>query len=913
MLYTFPIHSQALLKADGPDNTYELINSVLAPGYDVVESPDCAHPEFGRHILEILDADLNEYVFQFNIHVTPDNDRCIEGVTDRQRMEIKTYESSPDNLKGVVGETVTYKWKFKLPFGFQSSSNFTHIHQIKAVNGEDGDPLFTLTPRKGSPNKLELIHDNTTKVAIVNLSDFENTWVECTEVIKIGSSGTYSMSIKKVSDGTSLLSYSNNSIMTIRDDNDFIRPKWGIYRSLLSSSDLRDEAVLFSDFYIGEETATTLPNAPSDLSAVISSTTQIDLTWTDNSFNEEQFRIERSNDGISWNLLTTIDANSTTYSDTGLNLSTSYYYRVRAENTFGNSSYTNTVYFIIGKIVSIQNGNWNSISTWSSNSVPFSTDNVEIVSGDTVVISGLLNECSNLAVNGDLNFATDGTVSHITVNGDVTIGSNGDFTCANLDPVHAYVSHTATFYGNFTNTGGDFDFRVGSNGTTGNGVDVTFAGSTDATITVTQTTYSNKEEFNSITINKTGGSKVTLSGGNLFQSNNSSTGPSYLIFVDGMIETGSNIWATMVTSSSGVQGGSTTSYVNGKLGRGLATSGGTNREFEIGTSSGYRPLKLYSTTGLASKSFVVASIIEGNAANGSTLSGGIEKVSELRYYEITAYVGATMSAATVSINELRPSYLDNDGVTSGNTNLRVAYSTDSRANWIGIGQSSTHTTDPKSTPTTIEPDVVTPALTLDETTTTIDVAIANAPDGGNALPVELISFSANTINGSLVLTWNTATEVNNYGFEIESSNDKVTWSLNGFVEGHGNSNSPKEYSFVTKDVASYYRLKQIDTEGSYCYSDEIEITFNLSYQLNQNHPNPFNPSTTISYSLPKSTQVNLVVYNALGQQVVELVNETMDAGTHQVNFDASQLTSGMYFYKIQTGDFSKTMKMMLLK
>jgi hypothetical protein len=247
------LYSQIVLEADGPGNTYELISSVLAPGGDAVENPECVHPQFGRHIAEVWDSVLNKYVFEFYSHVTPDNDRCT--AFDRQRIEIKTYEPSPNNLKGVLGETVTYKWKFKIAVGYQPSSSFTHLHQIKAVGGDDGNPRFTLTPRKGSPNKMELIHDNTTKVAIVNLSLFEGVWVECTEVVKIGAAGTYSMLIKRVSDGTVILSYSNANIMTIRPDNSFIRPKWGIYRSLNSPSDLRDEAVRFASISIQESVA----------------------------------------------------------------------------------------------------------------------------------------------------------------------------------------------------------------------------------------------------------------------------------------------------------------------------------------------------------------------------------------------------------------------------------------------------------------------------------------------------------------------------------------------------------------------------------------------------------------------------------------------------------------------------------
>jgi hypothetical protein len=246
----FSGNAQTILKADGPGNTYELISSVLAPGSDAVESPECVHKDFGRHIAEVYDTDLKENVFEFYIHVTPDNDRCEN--FDRQRVEIKTFEPSPDKLKGTLGETITYNWKFKLPAGFQPSSNFTHLHQIKAVGGSEGMPIFTLTAKKGKTNKMALIHDNTTTVASADLAEFENQWVEITEVIKVGANGTYSMTIKRIKDGKEILSYSSADLMTIRPDNKFIRPKWGIYRSLKSAGDLRDEAVRFADFSITE-------------------------------------------------------------------------------------------------------------------------------------------------------------------------------------------------------------------------------------------------------------------------------------------------------------------------------------------------------------------------------------------------------------------------------------------------------------------------------------------------------------------------------------------------------------------------------------------------------------------------------------------------------------------------------------
>ena len=243
------------LKADGPGSTYELIASAF--GGDPLEDPDCAHPSFGRHVSEIFDPQLQKNVFVFTIHVTPDNDRC-NGSTDRQRNEIKTYGPSPDSLKGQLNETVTYRWKFKIDAGFQPSPSFTHIHQIKAGDGNDGAPIITITPRAGIPDKLEIIHTgNSTattlgKVKTVDLAAFKGVWVEVTEKVVYKTNGSIDIVFKKLSDGAVLLNYSNNNLDMWRDSTTFCRPKWGIYRSLNNSSYLRDEEVWFADFCIAE-------------------------------------------------------------------------------------------------------------------------------------------------------------------------------------------------------------------------------------------------------------------------------------------------------------------------------------------------------------------------------------------------------------------------------------------------------------------------------------------------------------------------------------------------------------------------------------------------------------------------------------------------------------------------------------
>ncbi len=189
------------------------------------------------------------------------------------------------------------------------------------------------------------------------------------------------------------------------------------------------------------------------------------------------------------------------------------------------------------------------------------------------------------------------------------------------------------------------------------------------------------------------------------------------------------------------------------------------------------------------------------------------------------------------------------------------------------------------------------------------------------VPVELTSFSASiTVDGFVKLEWTTATELNNRIFEIERRQADGQYSVVGFVQGAGTSSEEQSYVFIDKSVSPgtyFYRLKQIDFDGRYEYSNEIEVEVigPLSYSLSQNFPNPFNPSTTISYQLPEDDFVSLKVYNSLGQEVAELVNGVISAGTHSVDFDAASLSSGIYYYTLRVGDnkFVKVNKMTLMK
>ncbi len=194
------------------------------------------------------------------------------------------------------------------------------------------------------------------------------------------------------------------------------------------------------------------------------------------------------------------------------------------------------------------------------------------------------------------------------------------------------------------------------------------------------------------------------------------------------------------------------------------------------------------------------------------------------------------------------------------------------------------------------------------------------------LPVELTTFAGVYTGNAVELKWETATEVNNYGFEIEKSSNKLSWQKIGFVAGNGNSNSPHQYSFKDVDLVGgstfYYRLKQIDIDGKFEYSNEVKVNVIIKgFKLAQNYPNPFNPSTRINYTIPETADVKLEIYSITGELVTQLVNLRQNAGNYSVEFNTlvkRNLSSGMYFYRISAegvsgSNYVKTNKMLLLK
>jgi hypothetical protein len=185
-------------------------------------------------------------------------------------------------------------------------------------------------------------------------------------------------------------------------------------------------------------------------------------------------------------------------------------------------------------------------------------------------------------------------------------------------------------------------------------------------------------------------------------------------------------------------------------------------------------------------------------------------------------------------------------------------------------------------------------------------------------PVELVSFGASINENSVNLNWQTATELNNSGFEVQKKTENTDWQNIGFVSGAGTTSEIHNYSFsdgITDLGVIKYRIKQIDFDGTFSYSKEVELDLGsiTKFNLNQNYPNPFNPSTTISFSLPGSSNVALTIFNQIGEKVEELVNKNLEAGFYTYNWDASKYSSGNYFYELKTNESKSVRKMTLIK
>lgn len=310
--------------------------------------------------------------------------------------------------------------------------------------------------------------------------------------------------------------------------------------------------------------------------------------------------------------------------------------------------------------------------------------------------------------------------------------------------------------------------------------------------------------------------------------------------------------------------------------------------------------------------------------------GGINFVTYIKsaYDEFRTWNGSSWSTANTS---LTPQF----GIHSGSHNMEVSIPWNSvtqdngKPNYIRIvffmtngsgggGGSYVYGASPNNSDTPSDGNTTTATFRSWWGGYSIVGGIEPSESSGGPLPVELTSFIGQAKSSYIELKWTTATELNNYGFQIERSNSKSEWENIGFVMGNNISNSPKDYLFIDRNPVignNYYRLKQIDTDGSFKYSDQIEVRFDnlLTFELAQNYPNPFNPVTKINYLIKEKVNVELKIFNVLGKEIMSLLNEIKEPGKYSIMFDGSKLSSGLYYYQLKAGEFTETKKMMLIK
>ncbi len=495
-------------------------------------------------------------------------------------------------------------------------------------------------------------------------------------------------------------------------------------------------------------------------------------------------------------------------------------------------------------------GNWKDRSTWVGGKIPAQNQSVEIVNGATVTLtSNITNRNKSTIINGNL------------VCGNYILSGSGDFILAGggtLQIGSANGISTSGSTGNIQMTGTRTFNQYANYVYNGSVAQVTGNGLPSSVNSLTINNAAGVTLYNNITVSGT----LNLNNGNLFtNSNNLSLG-------------------TSVTNL-GVLNSSAGSVI-GNFNRWISDSIATVL-FPVSTSPGkYTPVTLTNVVG--SGTFLV------NAVNG--IHPNTPSADYLQMYWKLTNGGITSADITFH-------YLQADVVGDEASYELYKYN----GSWIPIA------------PITL--DIETNTASVNGVTSFSDWTLGIE----NPLPVELTSFSATTIGSKVKLSWNTATEINNYGFEIERSAlsaERQAWEKIGFVNGNGNSNSPKSYSFLDNNVTTgkyLYRLKQIDNDGQFEYSKTVEVNFNApkKFELSQNYPNPFNPTTTISYNIPEASNVKLTIYNLLGQEIKTLVNGFKEAGVHTVNFNASELNSGLYIYKLQAGSYTQTRKMTLIK
>ncbi len=452
----------------------------------------------------------------------------------------------------------------------------------------------------------------------------------------------------------------------------------------------------------------------------------------------------------------------------------------------------------------------------------------------------------------------------------LTVGGNLSISGGTLNMSSGNANTILNLLGNIDMSGGTLTESGTGSGT------ITFNGTSNQIISCSGT-ISNTISF---TINNSSG--VTL--------NSNLTIPGTLTLTSGKLTLGSNN-LTINGPSGSISGGSASSYVvtdgTGEL-RCYAV-GASNVLFPVGTSSTYNPVTINSS---GTETYFVR--VQSSFDNAPPEPN---KVVNRQWTITNAPDGGTTATITLQWNS-------SDEAGGFDRDAAISIGRHNGSQWVGT------------------------SVTLGNPSSGVYTATASgftffspfAVGNEGAVPIELASFTARARGSTVELKWATATEVNNFGFDVERNAISLYdgWKKIGFVEGHGTSNTSHQYSYVDRNLTfgKYsYRLKQIDRDGKFSYSPRVEVSFQpaIKYRLWQNYPNPFNPKTRIEFSLPTPGKVRLAIYNVLGEEVAVLVDEVLEAGIHARDFHAANLSSGIYFYRLVAGGKVLTNRMTVIK
>jgi hypothetical protein len=391
--------------------------------------------------------------------------------------------------------------------------------------------------------------------------------------------------------------------------------------------------------------------------------------------------------------------------------------------------------------------------------------------------------------------------------------------------------------------------------------------------------------LNNITINMNSGQDVTLM--------MSKTVDGTLTMLSGKLNISSPKLLTLSNSAS-ASGGSALSFVNGPM---IKNTNSINPfTFPVGKGGTYMPIGITPVSTVQSS--FRAEYNNNPYKNTTSFSGGITRVSTIDYYDLSRTAGDANVYVTVYWNA-------SSGVTEADMqSLKVAHWNGSL--WENLGGNN-----------------ITGSASYGNVTTTSAVGsfspFALGSTGDSPLPVSLASLTSSTTGRNVNLKWTTISEINNSGFDVERKGFSGDYVKVGHMQGKGTVSTPSSYEFTDRNLASgkySYRLKQIDNNGNFEYyslNGDVVVGVPSKFDLSQNYPNPFNPSTKINFDMPKDGLVSLKIYDMLGREVSTLVSEFRTAGYYSVDFNASSLTSGVYFYRVSTGDFSAVKKMTVLK